>query len=86
MGRVEVSCTGVDHALRVATGDYHASGRNNLTCETLAHMGLGHCEAAIDLVEEMFSAPSWFTVHILEIDPVWDPLREHPRFQALLEE
>ena len=29
--------------------------------------------------------PSWLTVHILEIDPIWDPLRDHPRFQSLLE-
>jgi hypothetical protein len=29
-------------------GDYHASGRNNLTYETLAHVGLGHREAALE--------------------------------------
>jgi hypothetical protein len=33
----------------------------------------------------MLPTPSWLTVHLLEIDPIWDPLRDHPRFQALLE-
>ena len=42
-------------------------------------------DLAIDLFEEMLPAPSWLTVHILEIDPIWDPLRDHLRFQALLE-
>ena len=43
-------------------------------------------ERAIDLLEELLPAPSWLSVPVLEIDPVWDPLRNHPRFQALLEE
>jgi hypothetical protein len=43
-------------------------------------------ERAIDILEEELPAPSWLSVPILEIDPIWDPLREHPRFQALLEQ
>jgi hypothetical protein len=29
---------------------------------------------------------SYITPMELRLDPVWDPIREHPRFQALLEE
>jgi len=62
---------------------------NSLTfCPILAriytHFGLH--DRAIDLLEEMLPAPSWLTVHILEVDPIWDPLRDNARFQALLEE
>jgi hypothetical protein len=42
-------------------------------------------EEAIDIVEEMLSGPSYITVHLLEADGIWDPIRAHPRFQALLE-
>jgi serine/threonine-protein kinase len=62
---------------------------NSLTlCPILANIyaQFGKHDRAIDLLEEMLPAPSWLTVHILEVDPIWDPLREHPRFKALLEE
>jgi tetratricopeptide (TPR) repeat protein len=58
------------------------SGRIFLA-QILAHFN--EDDRAIDLLEELLPAPSWLTVHILEIDPIWDPLRSHPRFQALLE-
>jgi len=29
--------------------------------------------------------PSLLPVGLLRLHPVWDPLRDHPRFQALLE-
>jgi hypothetical protein len=58
-----------------------------LRCAVVARVyaHFGEHEAAIDLLEELLPAPSWLTVPILEVDPIWDPLRDHPRFQALLE-
>ena len=45
----------------------------------------GEAEAALDEIERLLVAPSFFvTVHTLRLDPRWDPIREHPRFQALL--
>jgi serine/threonine-protein kinase len=46
---------------------------------------VGEYEAALDEIEYLLSIPGWLTVSILRIDPRWDPLRDHPRFQALLE-
>ncbi len=45
---------------------------------------LGEQDAAIDQLEVLLSVPSNISVALLKIDPQWDPLREHPRFRALL--
>jgi serine/threonine-protein kinase len=42
-------------------------------------------DRAIDILEQELPTPSWLSVPMLEVDPIWDPLRDHPRFQALLE-
>ncbi len=49
------------------------------------HAVLGNNAEAIEILEELLSRPSWITVEGLKADPVWDPLRNDPRFQALVE-
>ena len=46
---------------------------------------VGKTDKAMDLIEELLSIPCDLSVGLLRLDPVWDPLRDHPRFQALLE-
>lgn len=46
---------------------------------------VGEQNAAIDQIEYLRSIPSKLSVSLLRIDPRWDPLRNHPRFQKLLE-
>ena len=46
---------------------------------------LGEQDAAIDHLDILLSIPSGITVPILKLNPLWDPLREHQRFQGLLE-
>jgi len=46
---------------------------------------VGEYDDAIDQIEYLLSIPSWLSVPLLRIDPRWDPLRDHPRFHALLE-
>jgi len=46
---------------------------------------VGEYDDALDLLDELLSIPSWISVQWLSLDATWDPLRDHPRFQALLE-
>lgn len=44
----------------------------------------GAADAALDEIERLLAGPSRLSVHTLRLDPLWDPIRDHPRFQALL--
>jgi serine/threonine-protein kinase len=46
----------------------------------------GEYDKAIEQLEYLLSISSGLSVTALEIDPVWDPLRDHPRYPRLLGE
>ncbi len=45
----------------------------------------GDSNAALELLDELLSIPSWVSVSWLRMDPEWDLLRNNPGFQRLLE-
>ena len=46
---------------------------------------VGDQDAAIDLLEQLLDNPSEISVALLKIDPIWNPLRDNPKFQQLLQ-
>ena len=46
---------------------------------------VGDHERAVEQLEYLLTNPSWVSVAWLEIDPTWNPLRDDPAFQELLE-
>ncbi len=46
---------------------------------------LGEYDAAIDQLEAELSIPALISVQVLRLDPGWDPVRDNPRFQRLLD-
>jgi len=45
---------------------------------------LGEYDRAIDLADQMLSIPSDLTINALKLSPIYDPLRDSPRFQEVL--
>jgi serine/threonine protein kinase/tetratricopeptide (TPR) repeat protein len=47
---------------------------------------VGEYDKALDKIEYLLSIPGELSIPLLKIDPVWAPLRTHPRFQKLINE
>src|SRR6266513_2324315 len=45
----------------------------------------GESDEAFRLLDHLLVVPNGITVSYLKLDPVWDPLRKDPRFQALID-
>jgi len=46
---------------------------------------LGDNDRAIEILNGLLNRPSYVTVQGLKVNPIWDPLRNDPRFQALID-
>jgi TolB-like protein/Flp pilus assembly protein TadD len=45
----------------------------------------GESDDALRLLDRSLSTPNGITVSFLKLDPIWEPLRSNPRFQALID-
>ncbi len=46
---------------------------------------VGEHDEALRLLDHLLTVPNGLTVPTLKVDPIWDPLRKDPRFQALID-
>ena len=49
----------------------------------IIYANAGEYELALDLIEEMLSVPGYLTSVLLKRDPIWDTVRNHPRFKEI---
>jgi serine/threonine-protein kinase len=64
--------------------------RNNHSCPSepearaLILVRLGENDSALAAIERLLAGQSRISAHTLRLDPLWDPIRNDARFQALL--
>jgi len=51
--------------------------------KAVVHLGLGEYDRALDLLEQAAESRPW-PLRLLKVEPAYDPVRDRPRFQALL--
>jgi len=86
LGRKEDAVRAGEHAVELMPSSKDAIVGPHLGTELAKiYTRVGEHENALDLLDELLSIPCDLSVGLLRLDPVWDPLRDHPRFQALLE-
>ena len=59
-------------------------GRGGTATVYLAEDLKHHRRVALKVLKPELAGPSFVSVHALRLDPRWDPIRNDPRFQALL--
>jgi hypothetical protein len=52
---------------------------------TRIYVMVGEHDEAIDQLEDLLSIPGPLSIPFLQLNPTWDPLRDHPRFKKLIE-
>jgi len=69
---------------RICREDHFDAGPQAGEASAFILVELGESDAALDEIERLLAGPSSTSVHTLRLDPRWDPIREQPRFKALL--
>lgn len=61
-----------------------AEGHRYLVSAAESYAWAGETDAALEVLAQVIGSPGQLSVHHLRLDPRWDPLRSHPRFQRLI--
>jgi hypothetical protein len=47
-------------------------------------LNAGNIDEALDYLEEVLSIPSYWSTAWVELDPQWEPARDHPRYKEII--
>jgi TolB-like protein/Tfp pilus assembly protein PilF len=85
LGEKDAALAEAQRATELQPESKDAFGGPEITAGVAAvHAILGNNAQAIEILDGLLNRPSSVTVQILKVNPVWDPLRNDPDFQALL--
>lgn len=85
LGRVYAMAGRRDEALAILRELEHSATRSYVPPTAIArvHVGFGEHERALDWLERAYNLRDG-DMYLLKTWPLWDPLREHPRFEELV--
>ena len=50
----------------------------------LVQLKAGNIDTALDYLEEILSIPSYYSTAWVELDPLWEPARDDPRYKEII--
>ena len=86
LGEKDAAITGINRALEMLPESKDAFGGPEITQNAAEiYTILGDSDKAITILDGLLQRPAAITVPLLKLNPIWDPLRNNPRFQALID-
>jgi tetratricopeptide (TPR) repeat protein len=86
LGRKEEAITEGKRAVEIVPESQDAFDGPRFTCSLAEiYARTGESDEAFRLLDHLLAVPNGLTVPMLKRDPAWDPLRNDPRFQALID-
>jgi tetratricopeptide (TPR) repeat protein len=85
LGRKQEAIAEGKRAVELLPESHDAFAGPQVTATLAQIYGLtGESDEAFRLIEHLLEVPNGLTISTLKLDPIWDPLREDPRFEALI--
>jgi TolB-like protein/cytochrome c-type biogenesis protein CcmH/NrfG len=86
LGEKDAALLEIDRAQQLLPESKDAFGGPEITASAAEiHAILGDAAGAVSILDGLLSRPSSVTVPVLKISPMWDSIRDDPRFKALLD-
>jgi TolB-like protein/cytochrome c-type biogenesis protein CcmH/NrfG len=86
LGEKDAALAGIKQAREILPETKDAFGGMDITqMAAEIYTILGDTDKALATLDGMLQKPSSMTVQVLKVNPMWDPLRKDPRFQAMLD-
>jgi serine/threonine-protein kinase len=86
LGEKDAALATIKHAQEMLPESKDAFGGPEITAVAAEiYAILGETDKAVATLDAMLSKPGPVTVSSLKMNPIWDPIRSDPRFQALIE-
>ncbi len=86
LGEKEAALVAIKRAQEMLPETKDAFGGPDITVAAAEiHALVGDADGAIALLDGLLQRPSPVNVPVLKLDPLWDPIRNDPRFQALID-